>query len=52
MLLDPTMLYEWKAQMEPTWLTESMPEVRRTWRKLWSDGDAPGLLKRAKDYLR
>jgi len=52
MLLDPAMLYEWKAQMEPTWLTESMPEVRRTWRKLWSDRDAPGLIKSAKDYLR
>jgi len=36
MLLDPAMLYEWKAQMEPTWLTESMPIVRRAWRSLWS----------------
>jgi len=37
MLLDPAMLYEWKAQMETTWLTESMPAVRRAWRSLWSD---------------
>ncbi|HYO99301.1 MAG TPA: hypothetical protein VER76_03720, partial [Pyrinomonadaceae bacterium] len=35
MLLDPAMLYDWKAQMEPTWLTESMPDVRRVWRSLW-----------------
>ncbi|HEX8455910.1 MAG TPA: FecR domain-containing protein [Pyrinomonadaceae bacterium] len=25
MLLDPAMLYEWKAQMETTWLTGNMP---------------------------
>jgi hypothetical protein len=37
MLLDPGMLYDWKAQMEPAWLTESMPAVRRAWRSLWSD---------------
>lgn len=36
MLLDPSMLYDWKAQMEPVWLTESMPDVRRAWRSLWS----------------
>lgn len=35
MLLDPAMLYDWKAQMEPTWLTESVPAVRRVWRSLW-----------------
>jgi hypothetical protein len=35
MLLDPAMLYDWKAQMEPIWLTESMPAVRRAWRRLW-----------------
>ncbi|HEV2802383.1 MAG TPA: FecR domain-containing protein [Pyrinomonadaceae bacterium] len=36
MLLDPAMLYEWKAQMEQTWLTESMPTIRRAWRTLWT----------------
>lgn len=35
MLLDPAMLYDWKAQMEPDWLTESMPAVRNAWRSLW-----------------
>ncbi|HEX8131637.1 MAG TPA: FecR domain-containing protein [Pyrinomonadaceae bacterium] len=40
MLLDPAMLYEWKAQMEGTWLTESMPAVRRVWRSLWTDSPA------------
>ena len=36
MLLDPSMLYDWKAQMEPDWLTESMPAIRNAWRSLWS----------------
>ncbi|MGI9108286.1 MAG: zf-HC2 domain-containing protein [Pyrinomonadaceae bacterium] len=35
MRLDPSMLYEWKEAMQPTWLTESMPATRRVWRKLW-----------------
>jgi FecR protein/Putative zinc-finger len=35
MLLDPAMLYDWKAQMEPDWLTESMPAIRNAWRSLW-----------------
>ena len=35
MLLDRAMLYEWKARMESTWLTESVPAVRRAWRNLW-----------------
>ncbi|HJR06201.1 MAG TPA: FecR family protein [Pyrinomonadaceae bacterium] len=35
MLLDPAMLYDWKAEMEPSWLTESMPDMRRVWRSLW-----------------
>lgn len=52
MLLDRAMLYEWKVQMEPTWLTESVPEMRRMWRKLWSHSAAPRLLRRAKDQLR
>jgi hypothetical protein len=34
MLLDPAMLYAWRAQMEPTWLTESMPAERLPWRSL------------------
>ena len=41
MLLDPGMLYDWKAQMEQTWLTESMPAVRRAWRSLWSASPPP-----------
>ncbi|HEX8423259.1 MAG TPA: FecR domain-containing protein [Pyrinomonadaceae bacterium] len=35
LLLDPAMLYDWKAQMEPDWLTESMPAIRNAWRSLW-----------------
>lgn len=34
MLLDPAMLYEWKAQMEPDWLTDSLPASRDAWRSL------------------
>jgi hypothetical protein len=36
MLLDAGMLYDWKAQMEPDWMTESMPAIRNAWRSLWS----------------
>ncbi|HEV7905763.1 MAG TPA: FecR domain-containing protein [Pyrinomonadaceae bacterium] len=50
--LDDKMLANWKTDMEPTWLTESMPDMRRVWRKLWSDSSAPRLLKRAKDQLK
>jgi hypothetical protein len=35
LLLDPAMLYDWKAQMEPEWLSESMPAVRNAWHSLW-----------------
>jgi hypothetical protein len=35
MRLDPAMLSDWKAHMEPEWLTESMPAVRNVWRSLW-----------------
>lgn len=50
--LDDKMLANWKTDMEPTWLTESMPDMRRVWRKLWSDSSAPRLMKRAKDQLK
>lgn len=36
MLLDPGMLYDWKAQMQPDWMTESMPAIRNAWRSLWT----------------
>jgi hypothetical protein len=36
LLLDPAMLYDWKAQMQPDWMTESMPAIRNAWRSLWS----------------
>jgi hypothetical protein len=34
MLLDPAMLYDWKAHMQPAWLSESMPASRDAWRSL------------------
>jgi hypothetical protein len=50
--LDDAMLANWKTDMEPTWLTESMPDMRRAWRKLWADSPAPRFVKRAKDQLK
>ena len=50
--LDDAMLANWKTDMEPTWLTESMPDMRRAWRKLWADSPAPRFVKRAKDRLK
>jgi hypothetical protein len=50
--LDDKMLTNWKTDMEPTWLTESMPDMRRVWRKLWSDSAAPRPLRRAKDHSK
>jgi hypothetical protein len=35
--LDRIMLDAWKEQLEDEWLTESLPGMRRVWRKLWSD---------------
>ncbi|HYH84971.1 MAG TPA: FecR domain-containing protein [Pyrinomonadaceae bacterium] len=33
--LDRAMLDAWKDQLEYAWLSESIPAVRRVWRKLW-----------------
>ena len=33
--LDRAMLDEWKTSLESNWHNESMPAVRRVWRKLW-----------------
>jgi hypothetical protein len=33
--LDRAMLDVWKTALESTWLGESVPAVRRAWRKLW-----------------
>jgi hypothetical protein len=33
--LDRAMLGAWKDQLENEWLSESIPAVRRVWRKLW-----------------
>jgi hypothetical protein len=33
--LDRAMLDEWKTSLESKWHNESMPAVRRVWRKLW-----------------
>ncbi|MDQ1557345.1 MAG: hypothetical protein QOD32_405 [Pyrinomonadaceae bacterium] len=52
MLLNPAMLYEWKAQMEPTWMADSMPDMRGTWGKLWADSPAPRVIRKAQSYLK
>lgn len=52
MRLDPAMLYEWKAQMEPTWMADSMPDMRGTWGKLWADSPAPRVSRKARNYLK
>jgi hypothetical protein len=33
--LDRKMLDAWKDQLESTWTNESLPDVRKVWRKLW-----------------
>lgn len=33
--LDPEMLELWQEHLETTWLQESLPAVRKAWRRLW-----------------
>jgi hypothetical protein len=37
--LDREMLNLWKEHLEPMWLQESLPAVRKVWRSIWTDKD-------------
>jgi hypothetical protein len=50
--LNEAMLTNWKTDMEPAWMSESMPDMRGAWRKLRADGPATRDVERAGDHSK